>query len=197
MWLGKIIIPAGVFATLFGFVYGSDRFEHLLPYESFKVLEGNNTNTILLLSVMIVSVLIITAMILNMVNGARQKNYVKLLFSPNGAAGLVLYTAILGAVLPMLGVVDYSISVPYILFLIVLPLILIFLREPLGRLLEGRPEWKPKSIGGYAVEKLFELVEIILSYVTNTISFLPVGAFALSHAGMMTVVFLLAETRFL
>ena len=39
-----------------------------------------------------------------------------------------------------------------------------------------------------------EALEVILSYVTNTMSFLRVGAFVLVHAGMMLVVFVLAET---
>jgi V/A-type H+-transporting ATPase subunit I len=44
----------------------------------------------------------------------------------------------------------------------------------------------------FFLEGCFELFEILLSYFTNTISFLRVGAFALSHAGMMAVVMLLA-----
>ena len=39
----------------------------------------------------------------------------------------------------------------------------------------------------------FELFEAILSYVTNTVSFLRVGAFVLVHAGMMSVFFSLAN----
>ena len=39
------------------------------------------------------------------------------------------------------------------------------------------------------------MFEIVLSYVTNTISFLRVGAFALSHAAMMGVVMLLANVE--
>ena len=38
----------------------------------------------------------------------------------------------------------------------------------------------------------FELLEYILSYLSNTVSFLRVGAFVLVHAGMMMVVFSLA-----
>ena len=44
------------------------------------------------------------------------------------------------------------------------------------------------------VENIFESIEVLLSYVTNTMSFLRVGAFVLVHAGMMMVVFVLAET---
>ena len=44
----------------------------------------------------------------------------------------------------------------------------------------------------FFVEAFFELFEIMLSYITNSLSFVRVGAFALSHAGMMSVVLMLA-----
>ena len=43
------------------------------------------------------------------------------------------------------------------------------------------------------MQSFFELFEMCLSYVTNTMSFLRVGAYILVHAGMMLVVFTLAE----
>ena len=46
----------------------------------------------------------------------------------------------------------------------------------------------PDGFGGFFVEAFFELFEIMLSYMTNTMSFLRVGGFILSHAGMMLVV---------
>ena len=42
------------------------------------------------------------------------------------------------------------------------------------------------------MQNIFEFVEYILSYMSNTVSFLRVGAFVLVHAGMMMVVFSLA-----
>ena len=44
----------------------------------------------------------------------------------------------------------------------------------------------------FFVEAFVELFDVVLSYATNTISFVRVGAFALSHAGMMGVVLSLA-----
>ena len=85
-------------------------------------------------------------------------------------------------------------TAPYIIGLVVVPFILIFFSEPLTELVNGEKDWQPESWGGYIVEKLFESIEILLSYVTNTMSFLRVGAFVLVHAGMMMVVFVLAET---
>ena len=68
-----------------------------------------------------------------------------------------------------------------------------FLREPLGRLAEGKKNWQPESWGEYCTQSIFELFEMCLSYVTNTMSFLRIGAYILVHAGMMLVVFTLAE----
>jgi V/A-type H+-transporting ATPase subunit I len=44
----------------------------------------------------------------------------------------------------------------------------------------------------YFVESFFELFEVLLSFLTNTLSFIRVGAFALSHAGLMSVVLMLS-----
>lgn len=81
----------------------------------------------------------------------------------------------------------------YIFGLIVLPLIVILFREVLGGFMEGKPDWKPEHWGETIMQNLFEVFEFILSYLTNTISFIRVGAFVLVHAGMMSVVFTLAE----
>lgn len=45
----------------------------------------------------------------------------------------------------------------------------------------------------FVTESIFELVEILLSFLTNSVSFIRVGAFALSHAGMMSVVMMLSN----
>ncbi len=51
-----------------------------------------------------------------------------------------------------------------------------------------------KSVANFIVEGIIELFESCLTYVTNTMSFLRVGGFILSHAGMMLVVSILAES---
>jgi V/A-type H+-transporting ATPase subunit I len=51
----------------------------------------------------------------------------------------------------------------------------------------------PDGFGGFFTEAFFETFETVLSYITNTMSFLRVGGFVLSHAGMMMVVFSLMD----
>ena len=53
---------------------------------------------------------------------------------------------------------------------------------------------KPKEgWGGYVTQSIFEMIEILLSFVTNSMSYLRVGGFVLSHAGMMLVVMTLVK----
>lgn len=190
-WLGRIVAMCGVSATLFGFVYGSVfGSEELLP--GFKVLEDGNTMKILLVAVAVGVVLMLACMVLNIITGIRQKDIKKIFFDPNGLAGFVMYMAVaVGAVFML--VFDKNIMTPaYIWLLIVLPLFLIFAATPITKLLTGQKDWMPESVGMFVVEGFFELFETLLSYVSNTVSFLRVGAFAISHAGMMMVVYLLS-----
>ena len=44
----------------------------------------------------------------------------------------------------------------------------------------------------FAITAFFELSDVLLTYFSNTISFVRMGAFAVSHAAMMEVVLMLA-----
>ena len=194
LWLGRVLVYAGIAGACFGFVYGSlFGYEHILPF-GFKVLESSqNTNLMLQTAVYIGVVVIALIIILNILNGIKQKDLEKALFSQNGVAGLVLYICVMALVLPFFGFLDADLSSPLLIVGgVILPLILIVLRHPLGKLVSRDPDWKPESIVDFLLENVFELIEVFLSYLSNTISFLRVGIFALSHAGMMLVVFLLA-----
>lgn len=191
--LARIISVIGLSSTVFGVLYGSVfGNEDLLP--GFKAMENGNTINITLMTAIVLGVVIITiAMIVNIINGFKQKDMAKALFSPNGFAGMVFYWSIIIGVLLLMGKGTNIFSALYILLFVGLPLILMFLREPLGNCIAGNRR-KIKNKGEYAVENLFELFEVVLSYITNTISFVRVGAFALNHAGMMLAVYILAQT---
>jgi len=194
MWLGRVLIYTGFAGSCFGLVYGSlFGFEHLLPF-GFKVLESAaNTDKMLSTAVYVGVGVIFAVMCLNIINGFKQKDYEKALFSQNGIAGIILYISIMLLVLPMLGFLDVNVmSNGFIVFGIIIPLIAIVFRDPLGKLISGEKNWLPSSIVDFLMENIFELIEVFLSYIANTISFLRVGIYALSHAGMMMVVFLLA-----
>ena len=51
------------------------------------------------------------------------------------------------------------------------------------------------QIGGYILSNFIELFESVLSFFSNTVSYLRLGAFVLVHAGMMMVVTTLAGEK--
>ena len=57
---------------------------------------------------------------------------------------------------------------------------------------EKKSKILPEQKGMFFVQSFFELFEVLLSYLSNTLSFLRIGAFAVSHAAMMEVVLMLA-----
>ena len=67
------------------------------------------------------------------------------------------------------------------------------MKEPFTNLVEHKPMTPEEGWGGYVLQNIFEVLEIVLSFVTNSMSYLRVGGFVLSHAGMMLVVMTLVK----
>jgi len=58
------------------------------------------------------------------------------------------------------------------------------LKQPLAHKLQGREKLYDESAASYFMEEGFGVVETLLSTLSNTISFIRVGAFALNHVGL-------------
>ena len=212
MRLGGVAIALGISSTIFGFFYGSlFGFEHMSDWfykavfgmeHGINVMHAEYTMTMIMITVAIGVVFILMAMIINIFTRIKNKEWGELLFSHNGICGFVFYGFLIMGILPMItdmmlpGMLNltYKLFVPYfaIPFLLI-PLILIFLKEPLSRKLFEGHKMFPNGIFGFLIEAFFELFETILSYITSTISFMRVGGFVISHAGMMLVVHTLME----
>ena len=204
MPLGALLIPCAICSTVFGFIFGSVfGFEEVLNpvYRALfgvqgkllDVLEGETTMMLIYSAVGIGIVLLIIAMMLNIISSLRRGDIGNALFGVNGLAGMTFYTSLIVGLILQIALNIQVLTPAYIWLLIVLPIILVFLREPLSKLIKGEKNIFGGSIGSFIVDNLFEMFEVALSYVTNTMSFLRVGAFILVHAGMMKVVFVLAS----
>jgi|GEM_PF-3360881 len=129
--------------------------------------------------------------ILNIINSVKEHNTEKTWFDTNGAAGLVFYFALAAViVLYMSGNALPATIVLTVLFII--PLLLMFFKEPLSAIIEKKAQKMEGGVGMFITQGVFELFEVLLSYFSNTLSFVRVGAFAVSHAAMMQVVLMLA-----
>ncbi len=199
MDIGKILIPCGIAATLFGFVYGSVfGFEHALDplYNSIGLKSAplpaiESATTLVIIAAGIGVFLVFLAMLLNVISSLKRRDFGRALFSPSGVCGIVFYVSLIaGMLLSLFGI--QIMNVFYVICLIVIPVILIYLGEPLSKLINGEKNWKPEKWGEFLVQSFFELFEAMLSYITNTMSYLRIGTFVLVHAGMMLVFFTLA-----
>lgn len=199
MSLGKALIPCGFSAMVFGFLYGSFfGYENLFDpvYRAFN-MKGKpmpvmeSVNTILILAISIGIFLVTVSIIINIYGSFKRGQVGQALFSQNGIAGLLLYlSAVSLCVTFMSDIVIIPGTVSTVT--IIVCAVILFMKEILIGLVEKKPDWKPESIGDFILQNIFELLEYILSYASNTVSFLRVGAFVLVHAGMMMVVFNLA-----
>ena len=197
MDLGGIVSLAGVSSMVFGLLYGSvfgneEIFRNCSLTAPFAIINPmKEINTILIATVALGAVIILIAMLVNIINALKNRQWGRLLFDQNGIAGMIFYISVIVTAVNMF--YPLHLQMPLIAIIgIVLPLLLIFLKEPLSGLVEGKPNWKPAKIGEFILESFFELFEIVLSFATNTISFVRLGAFALGHGSMMSVVFILA-----
>lgn len=197
--LGKILVPCGISSMIFGFVFGSVfGFEEALNpvYEklgwSGKPLSVmDSINTVLLFAIAIGVGLMVVAIVMNIYACIKRKHIGEAIFSQNGLVGLILYLCGVNLASGFMGgpsPIPSAVCAP----MLGACAFLLFIKEiPIG-IIDKHPDWKPESVSDFILQNLFELLEYILSYLSNTVSFLRVGAFVLVHAGMMMVVFSLA-----
>ncbi len=192
--IAKMGIYLGASSVVFGFVYGSvfgyeDFLGELLNYKPIHTMDV--MLELIVVAIVVGVVLILIAMVISIKNSYDQENIGKLLFDRNGVAGLVFYLTVLGIVLAT--VLNISVSPIVIVLFIILPLIIIFMAHPLGNYVNKKSHIFPTDKGGFFIEAFFELIETVLAFLSNTISFMRIGAFALNHVGFFLAFHKLSE----
>jgi len=205
--LAGIVGRAGLTSMIFGFLFGSVfGVETLLNpvHQSlfgvreklFEVMDASATMPLLIGAVAIGAVLILMTMIINIYLNIKRKEMAEALFSQNGVAGFIFYGYIIlfliGMFMPDMLPFNPG-SKPLMILFVGVPVVLFFMKEPLNGLMKGEGLTPHQGWGNFVLEEVFEVLEIILSFVTNSLSYLRVGGFVLSHAGMMLVVMTLVK----
>ena len=197
--LAKLVIPCGISSMIFGSVFGSvfgfehalDPVYHALGWEGKPLEVMGSINTVLLMAIGIGVSLVALSILLNIIASARKGLWGEAIFSNNGIVGLAVY---LCGVNVASGFMKGPNPIPSAVagIIIGIGLVLLFFKEVLIGKIDHHPNWKPESWVDYSMQNVFELLEYVLSYFSNTVSFLRVGAFVIVHAAMMMVVFSLA-----
>jgi len=183
--LGGVMLYAGISSTIFGFLYGSFfGNEELLHAAWISPIESADTiNTLMYVSIGYGVFIVLLSMGFNMYNAIKIKDWGRLIFDRNGLAGLLFYGGILVIVLNTIRTGDLKLTGLILGIVIVLPLVLMLLKEPLEHLVEKKRPVFPANKGMYFTEAGFELFETVLGFISNTISFIRISAFAMNHAG--------------
>lgn len=179
---GEILFRIGLSSTAFGFMYGSVfGNEELIPALFVRPLE--NINFVLGSAVSFGVILLLISFGMAIYNLAREGEIEECLFGRNGVAGLVFYIALLSFGLQMILKTQL---VPNIVFIIVMVVALgaLLFKKPLYSLIVKEEVEYEDGKSAYYIEGGFDLIETILSLLSNSISFIRIGAFALNHVGL-------------
>ena len=137
-------------------------------------------------------------LVVNTANNFFLKKYAEALFAKTGLCGIMLFwyaifiavRFIVAMVKPDLGVFAFH---WFDVLGLVIPILGIFVGPALWRLFTGQRPVFAEGFMVFAMEGFVEILETISTYVSNTVSFLRVGAFALSHAVLAYIVFRFSE----
>jgi V/A-type H+-transporting ATPase subunit I len=185
--MGPIFMAGGISSIIFGFLYGSI-FGNEDILKPILISPMENINTMLISGIVFGTILILIAMILNIRNGIKNNDKTKIFFSENGVAGFVFYCTILITVVYFYLKGKLIVSKVILGIIFAVALICILFKDSITNKIERK---KPKEKASM-VERIFELIEVLLSFASNTISFVRLAAFAINHVGLCMAVYILS-----
>lgn len=209
--LGLLIAYCGASAAIFGFLYGSIfGFEgHLIEeylgfhFEAPWLSPINEILPVLSLAIDAGIVILLLSFLLGMFNNIRARDWPHLVFGHTGIVYFIFYLAFLAllgsflgttAIAPKVAVAIASLPLPWTLIALVFGLLVMF-SGALRNWMEGHRPIEGSGVGGFLmfiVQSFMDLFESLISLLSNTLSFVRVGAFAVAHGGLSLAIFSLA-----
>jgi V/A-type H+-transporting ATPase subunit I len=209
--LGLLIAYCGASAAIFGYLYGSIfGFEgHLIEeylgfhFEPPWLSPIHEILPVLSLAIDAGIVILLLSFLLGMFNNIRARDWPHLVFGHTGIVFFIFYLAFLAllgsflgttAIAPQVAVAIASLPLPWTLIAIVFGLLVMF-SGALRNWMEGHRPIEGSGVGGFLmflVQSFMDLFESLISLLSNTLSFVRVGAFAVAHGGLSLAIFSLA-----
>jgi V/A-type H+-transporting ATPase subunit I len=181
----EALVPLTRLLTRFVFGTPMDRFISLLPTHGIEKLFVFFGFT-LAVGVIINSL----GLLINIYNRFYLGDYKKAIFSKTGIVGsLFFWYAVVLAVRIGFGGNIHGFDGFFLLSM----LFLLFWGEPLYRLITREQPVFPEGFFSFFMEGFVEIMESLSYFISNTVSFLRVGAFALSHTVLSLIVFQMAN----
>lgn len=209
--LGLLIAYCGASAAIFGYLYGSIfGFEghYIDDYLGFHFSPPwlspiHEILPVLSLAIDAGIVILLLSFLLGMFNNIRSRDWPHLVFGHTGVVMFIFYLAFLAllgsflgttAIAPKVAVGIASLPLPWTLIAIVFGLGVMF-SGAFRNAMEGHRAMEGSGFGGcmmFFVQSFMDLFESVISLLSNTLSFVRVGAFAVAHGGLSLAIFALA-----
>lgn len=191
--LTRLGLSSMIFGVVYGSIFGLEDIEWL---KNIALVHGGPLNTNNIMPILIAGVafgvaVLTVSFLLGIINALRRHDIESAFFGKNGVAGYIFFMGLICTVLAIMNVIPVSFIVP-VLMMIIMLIVMVF-KEPITHLIEGTRPLISGDKGSYYIESGFEGVETILSTLSNSISFIRVGAFALNHAGLFMAFKVMAE----
>ena len=209
--LGLLIAYCGASAAIFGYLYGSIfGFEgHLIEeylgfhFEPPWLSPINEILPVLSLAIDAGIVILLLSFLLGMFNNIRARDWPHLVFGHTGIVAFIFYLAFLAllgsflgttAIAPRVAVAIAALPLPWTIIAIVFGIGVMF-SGAFRNAMEGHRAMEGSGVGGcmmFFVQSFMDLFESVISLLSNTLSFVRVGAFAVAHGGLSLAIFALA-----
>ena len=130
-------------------------------------------------------------LLINIVNNLLLKRYDEALFGKNGLAGACFFWYVIVMVIRIAAF--HHVIALYDWIVIAVTLFFAAFASPFECAMRHEKPLLENGFGTYLISGLVELIEVISGYLSNTVSFVRVGAFALSHAVLDFLILTLTE----
>jgi V/A-type H+-transporting ATPase subunit I len=187
---GRLAVYCGGSSILFGFLFGSIfGLEDVLPHIWMKPM--SHVMYFFKVAIYYGIGVIMLGIVFNVINSIRTRNFKGLVFDHAGLLVAIMYWA--GIVAVSVFLANEPVPVKLLLLAVGIPILIIFLKEPIMAVVGHRRAHFEGGVGMYVFESIIEVVEIFTGYLANTVSFIRVAAFSLAHVGLFIAVFSLAD----
>lgn len=193
---GLLLLFCGCSSMIFGACYGSYfGITALAKYALWHDPLAGDPASLMIWAVSIGFILISLGLVLNILNLLRKRDFIGALLDKFGVAGAVLYWGALALATQWSAIRSHGALIPAILFILVVPVAGWILKGPLAGKFGPMGERVAEGSEGFftnLMESFVNAFEGLISYFANTVSFVRLAAYAMSHAALLLATFTLA-----
>lgn len=194
---GVLLIFVGISSIIFGIIYGSYfGIEELKKYAIWHDPIDCDPLMLMYGAITLGIVMISLGLILNAINHFKRGDFIAGILDKFGLIGIVFYWGALFILIKAAAINAHGLMGLFIVLFLVIPIIGWSIKEPIEHILRHKKQGHhegDEGLGAAIMESCVGAFEAILSYLANTISFVRLAAYAMSHAALLFAAFMVAK----